>query len=356
MSRAPRQWSLPGPSAFVHTVAKIANDDGVAAVIAPPHCLPLLAAALEAVLNQPWLPAIQARSDEPPLGALSRAFEIDARSASAVPINPAAEGKAAVVEGLDATSWARWETTLRAWAAGCRQRPRFGAVLVAIVAPDCENAIKAVGVQSLPWRGVIGSRDAMLWALDRVPAEIEPLLGRLAVETAVALAGWDLDAIAKLVETFTTASRRMFDVPLAMVDSGRTASWSEGTADLLDGVEFPLLSLCGRDEVVRRVWRAQTTVLFGWLETERSDFLKRHARAILESARRMRLPTADLDALEWAEIARLMKAAYTARDRRAELAEEAREARNALAHLEPINYARFARIRSLASDDRSKGG
>jgi hypothetical protein len=93
--------------------------------------------------------------------------------------------------------------------------------------------------------------------------------------------------------------------------------------------------------------------LFGWLETERSDFLALHRRDILDSANRGQVLIADLDALEWAEIARLMKAAVSIRDRRAELADEARAARNALAHLKPIDYAHFARIRSLARDDRS---
>jgi hypothetical protein len=195
----------------------------------------------------------------------------------------------------------------------------------------------------------------MLWALDRVPATLDPLLGRLAVETAVALAGWDLDAIARLVENFATSPRRMFDIPPSRADSARRACWPEGTADLLDGIEFPLLSFCDQDEAARRVWRAQTTVLFGWLETERSDFLERHRRALFERAGRARVPTGDLDAFEWAEIARLIKTEYAAHDRRVELADEARAARNALAHLKPIDYAHFARIRLLAHDDRSKG-
>jgi hypothetical protein len=318
-------------------------------------CLPQLDAALEAALCQPWLPTLNGQLDEPPLTALSRAFNLETHSASALPINRAAEGKAVFVDGLNASSWSRWETTLRAWAAGCARRPRFGAILLAIVTPDCESAIKAVGVRSLRWRNVIGSRDSILWALDRVPAELDPLLGRLAVETAVALAGWNLDAIGQFVATFATSPRRMFDIPSSSADNARKAAWTEGTMDLLDGVEFPLLSFCSRDEVTRRIWRAQTTVLFGWLETERSDFLARHRRAILESARRGQVPTADLDALEWTEIARLMKAAFSARDRRAELADEARAARNALAHLQPIDYVHFARIRSLARDDRGNG-
>ena len=124
--------------------------------------------------------------------------------------------------------------------------------------------------------------------------------------------------------------------------------------DMLDGVEFPLLSACSRDDATRRIWRAQTTVLFGWLEAERSEFLSRHRRTILESARRRGAPVADLDALEWSEIARLAKATFGARDRRTEFADEARAARNALAHLKPIHYEQFARSRSFSRSDRGK--
>ena len=109
MSRAPRQWSLPGPTAFVRAVAQIANDDGIAAVIAPPHCLPQLDAALEGALCQPWLPTLNAQLDEPPLTALSRALDVDTLSASALPTDRVAEGKAVVVEGLDPRSWSRWK-------------------------------------------------------------------------------------------------------------------------------------------------------------------------------------------------------------------------------------------------------
>jgi hypothetical protein len=51
-----------------------------------------------------------------------------------------------------------------------------------------------------------------------------------------------------------------------------------------------------------------------------------------------------------------MKVMFAVHDRRVQLAAEARTVRNALAHLKPIEYARFARIRALARDDRGKGG
>ncbi|QGM99984.1 hypothetical protein [Methylocystis parvus] len=194
----------------------------------------------------------------------------------------------------------------------------------------------------------------MSWALDGVPSALDPLLGRLAVETAVQLAGWDLESVARFVESFATAPRRMFDISQSPSDGTRAASWALGTSDLFDGVVFSTLDCCGREEIARRIWRAQVTVLFGWLESERSGFVRRHRRALRECVSRSLL-TADLDSLEWAEIARLTKAAFAAGDRRVELADEARAVRNALAHLEPIDYSRFARIRSLTHADRGEG-
>jgi hypothetical protein len=216
--------------------------------------------------------------------------------------------------------------------------------------------INSAGLQSLPWKGVIGSRDAMLWALDRVPVTLDPLLGRLAVETAVSLAGWDIELAASFVEDFVATPRRMFDVSRIPSGAARAGRWVDGTFDMLDGVAFPALGCCCQEEVMRRFWRAQVTVLFGWLETERSLFVRRHNRALLECVRRLHPPAADLDAMEWAEISRLMKVAFAAGDRQVELANEARLARNALAHLQSIDYARFARIRSLARDNSSKRG
>src|ERR1019366_4744400 len=111
MSRAPRPWTLPGPAAFIRVVAQTANEKGVVVIVTPPHCLPGIDAAIEASLHQPWLPTLDAGSDEPPLAALSRAFEIDVRSAAALPIDRGTEGKVVVVTGLDDGSWPRWETT-----------------------------------------------------------------------------------------------------------------------------------------------------------------------------------------------------------------------------------------------------
>lgn len=354
MSRTPRQWLLNGPATFLREVAQIANENGVAVVVAPPHCPPQIDAALEAALHQPWLPSIDAKSDEPPLAGLSRAFEVEARSAAALPVDRAAEGKAAIVEGLDEASLQRRETTLRAWVGGCSRRQRFGAVLVVVITPACESAIKGIGVRVLPWRGVIGSRDAMSWALDGMPNALDPLLGRLAVETAVQLAGWDLDSVARLVESFATTPRRMFDFSQSFAEGLPMPSWSDGTSDLFDDVAFSKLGCCGREEIARRIWRAQVTVLFGWLESERNGFVRRHRRALLELVNRSRVLAADLDTLEWADIARLVKPAFVAGDRRVELADEARAVRNALAHLEPIDYPRFARIRLLTRGDRGE--
>src|SRR5262249_35388161 len=119
MIRAPRQWSLPGPSEFVRSVTQIANENGIVAVIAPPRFFPQLDAALENGFGQHWLPNLRANADEAPLTALSRGFNVEVRSAAKLPTDRAIEGRVLIVEGIDGTAWPRWETTLRAWCAAC---------------------------------------------------------------------------------------------------------------------------------------------------------------------------------------------------------------------------------------------
>ena len=119
MSLAPAHWELPGPSAFVANVIEHARAAGVVAVIAPRQCPDDLDLALKDRLGVFDLPIIDARDSAPPLDALSRAFNVELKSGRSLPSATEAEGGAAFLIGLDAVSASRWETTLRAYLAGC---------------------------------------------------------------------------------------------------------------------------------------------------------------------------------------------------------------------------------------------
>src|SRR5262249_37884450 len=139
MSVARSPWDLPGPAAFVTKVVEKAHDSGIVAVIAPAHCPSDLDAVFRDQLGVLDLPTIDAREGALPLQALSRAFNMELISARSLPSATEAEGRAAFVAGLDRVSAVQWETTLRAFLAGCRQRRRFGAMLLIGASPDCQS-------------------------------------------------------------------------------------------------------------------------------------------------------------------------------------------------------------------------
>jgi hypothetical protein len=211
MSLAPAHWELPGPSAFVVDIVEEARATGIVAVVTPRHCPSDLDAALKDRLGVFDLPIIDARHETPPLEALSSAFDVELKSAGSLPSSAEAEGRAAFVIELEAASVSRWETTVRAYLAGCGTRPRFGATLILGASPDCQSALRGMGVGCLPWRNVIGFRDALLWALrDRKIAD--PMLGRLAAETAVCLAGWELEEVSRQMQRLHSI-RAIFEIP-----------------------------------------------------------------------------------------------------------------------------------------------
>ena len=269
MSVTPAHWELPGPSSFITCAVERVRAAGIHAIITPPHCPDGLGAALMDKLGIFDLPTIDARSSAPPLQALSQAFEIQLKSARTLALEPQAEGRAALVAGLDAATTPRWETTLRAYLAGCHARPRFGALVIIAAAPDCQSVLRGMGVTCQPWRNAIGFRDALLWAL-RDQALKDPLLGRLAAETAVSLAGWELEELSRQMYRMRNA-KMIFEAPSS--NEQAEASWAQGGIDDFDGVPFRRLASASAAEIKRRLWRAQVTVLFGWLEGLRSEFV-----------------------------------------------------------------------------------
>jgi hypothetical protein len=286
----------------------------------------------------------------PPLELLARAFNLELTSGRSLPSATEAEGRAAFLIGLDSVSASRWETTLRAYLAGCSARPRFGTALILGASPNCQSALHQMGVKCHPWRNAIGFRDALLWALrDRKIAD--PMLGRLAAETAVCLAGWELEEVTRQVQRLHSA-RAIFEIPAscgAQVDP----SWAQGQIDEFDGVPFKRLALCDPEEVARRMWRAQVTVLFGWIETLRGEFVQHH-QGWLRAARRADPTFVDTSELEWAELGRLARRSLPSADLRRRLAENTRAVRNALAHMQAVDFEMFHRLSQCIRQPRPR--
>jgi hypothetical protein len=344
MSPRPAPWDLPGPSAFVAKALEQVRGEGIIAFIIPKHCPSSLDAVLREQLGVFDLPIIDAREGTPPLEALSRAFDAELRSARSLPATPQADGRAAFVIGIDAVSAARWETTLRAYLAGCGARSRFGSMLILGASPDCQPLFRQMEIGCHPWVNVVGYRDAMLWALqDRIVED--PMLGRLAAETAVCLAGWELDEVSRQMQRLNSA-KAIFEIP-AFGESQNRPSWAQGEVDYFDGIAFKRLESCGADEVSLRIWRAQVTVLFGWLETLRSEFVQKNDGWLGKQDRGV-LRAIPLSELEWGDLGHLVRQSLPISDKRRRLAECARMMRNALAHREAVDFETFNRLRQFS--------
>jgi hypothetical protein len=134
----------------------------------------------------------------------------------------------------------------------------------------------------------------------------------------------------------------IFEIPASCGTQGNP-SWEQGQIDDFDGVEFKRLALCGAEEITRRMWRAQLTVLFGWLETLRGEFVQQH-QGWLRAAIHADPGSVDTSELEWADLGRLARQSLPSSDLRRRFAESARAMRNALAHMQAVEFEMFHRL------------
>jgi len=343
------QWDLTGPSAFVIKIAEQAEASGISAIIAPKHFPEGLEDAIKEKLALLDLPVIDARQNIPPLAALSYAFKVELKSGRSLPLMAEAEGYVAVVIGINASTLTAWETTLRAYQSGCKERPQYGPIIILKADPDCHETIEQMGIACHVWQDIIGYLDSLQWALQD-QKKADPMLGRLAVETAVCLAGWELEEVSRqMIRMDSTKS--IFDIP----DSNEECDdpiWEQGQIDKFDGVLFKRLALSDRKEISRRIWRAQVTVLFGWLETLREEFIRQN-HAWLREATQAGKSSIDISLQEWTEIGRLTRQILPEGDLRRRYSETASEMRNALAHTRIIEYKLYNRLIQCFSKPRA---
>ena len=123
--------------------------------------------------------------------------------------------------------------------------------------------------------------------------------------------------------------------------------------DDFDGVPFKRLALCDPEEVTRRMWRAQVTVLFGWLETLRGEFVQQNL-GWLRAATRADPRAVDTSELEWADLGRLARQSLPSGDLRRRFAEGARAMRNALAHMQAVDFEMFYRLSQCIRQPRPR--
>jgi hypothetical protein len=281
------------------------------------------------------LRTLEYRSDANPLDTLAEAFDLDLRSARSLVEDPRASGKAVLLTGLNAAGALIWDATMRAFSSGAAKRTAYAASVLVTASPAEAAVLKDTGASLHLWRGVVSRSDALLMALSALDHSGQPLLDRLAVETAVALRGWDLHGVVQEAGRRARSVAALFDVPNGGTGLPNQPQWENGLCDLFDGNAFVRLEACHPHELRRRIWRAQVSVLFGWLEEIRLAFVERVAPGL-------KIGSVDPSNWEWSELSQRLHGSAPGEER--DFAECCRRLRNRLAHRHPVAREDFTDV------------
>lgn len=367
-------WQLPGPEAFLEGVISDLRQGCSVIMCLPEHAAPGLLNAVDRRVREMDLCHIVevALSDstpaETPLSAIRRALDGPSRASTGdeareLAGDPACRGKLFWVDGLTEASWQCWLPFLEQYALVARaawevRLPRVVAVLrgrLAIKPPRGD-----VGLAVRTWRGIVGALDVLVLVTRLMPDDGAPSLDRrlriwIAAELASAdpvlaahLCRCELRELLNPLKTLTgfAEERRWTRLP-----ESSDERWAAGMADRIDGIHVihsAALVLNGRrDELERRIWRAQVAILFPLIEEQRARLLRsldRHLQVPFHT------PYGRIDSKHDLEIthirAQLMRSDAPIDEKR--LADNLVRIRNALAHLKIVDESLLSELASLS--------
>ena len=297
-------WGLPGPDRFLQRVADAANKPAGVVGLLLPRPEP-----------EGWLEAVRERLDEQ---ASSRPIVVDAsaglRGRSPVRLlataagletsglrvieqfldEPALADAVLIVHGAPAADWRDWSLFLRAFRADRLRLDLPGAPTILFAIPPSVppgDARAALGSAPLRWSGMVSRLDTRLFIEAIAGLPDDSLVGRVATETVIELAGWDRPLAVAM--TRLPMEKRL--EPLgelathAASYTGLTPNWANGLVDLWDGQphvhSLVLLAAGDRTTLNARLWSARVRAVFPFLNTVRMAFAARY-----EDALRARLP------------------------------------------------------------------
>lgn len=352
-------WSLPGPSAFVRSLAKDLRQ-GVNVVVGLPLWSPEgLAQAVAAELRDDdllsWRPlALDGQPQDDPLALVVRRYAPDVPERGLRdPVDLAGSnafcGTLVWVTGLEDRAWPAWRGLLERYADAVRRRAAEDRGLFCLVVSGLSP--KALPQQDVAlsvrlWRDAVTELDMLAWLHHLIGRRgtRSAMHRRLQLRHALELVAYDprlaWDAASQGLEILAAPVAWLAGVAATRGwTADRAACWEEGTCDTMEGQRLlhpALLAVTDGAEATLRslVWRAQVGVLFPFLEEERN-------RCLREYGSLLRVPhdtghgavIRDRRDLEIGHIHHQLRRAGVKELDRLRLL---REVRNALAHHEPL--------------------
>jgi len=321
-------WSLPAAQQFLSEVEPTIWQGG-AVICCDASTPPGLASRLVSYLRDTvTVERLDAAPGELPLAVLGEAC---GQAGASMP-KIVASGRCFLIEAqyLSPADLARWTHTLTDFAARSVQSDEGGAVIFI-------GEAEVPGLARLDWCKRLRRADAMIWAEYAVPSGNSEVMQRLAVDLAVELCGWRLDLVADLV------SQRQEDIldPMGWLQRHADEAIATPASFGLSPFACPLHLLAKGDlvELRRRIWTAQLSVLFPWIEAHRQRLIERHRKHLYLDEHLRALGVLAVEDIELGGLRRQLGRVLT-RDETDRLAALA-GMRNDLAHRKPISARDF---------------
>jgi hypothetical protein len=318
-------WQLPSAGEFLAEVeVMIWQGGGVICVDAamPPG----LAAEVERIMhNDMAVVRLDACAGEQPLTALCSASmcRVDLPGVASM------QNVLMIVDltGLDAPDARAWAIFMPRFH-DTRQALADGASLVALCLPEFE----CPKLPRLQMSGRIRRGDATIWAEFGAGTQRSGLLEHLAVSVAVELCGWRLDLIEDLV------NQRTEDILAPQGWLRRNLDLRSDFVPTFAGKSFAcpiaLLAAHNSAEIDHRLWKAQITTVFPWIEQQRLQFIDRYRKNLRIDAHSERLGVAQVEDLEFGALKWQLRS--VAARSHLELITAFAAMRNSLAHRKPV--------------------
>lgn len=354
-----RLWDLPGARRFVTSACELLRD-GSSVVVQFPGSVPegfdtAVAATLGNILDFGRLEATTL-----PLQDLAHRYAQHPQHIGRVQDlceDSGFRGRLVRLEGLDSETWPAWCAFLRAYAEMSRSRPLLGRSLFLVLlagSPPPEAPPADIGLACRPWDGLPDDVDLLLFATEQLrEREDNPLLRSLFATTISRVAGWDFDTAAVLVaqdyETIMDPRDLLREIAQ---HNGWTADtpldWRLGTASRTGSAHPARIALDNPStELQRRLWSAQLSVLFPWIESCRHETVSAHLYQVKRQMRAEGDNQSDPFALELGELLRLFGRRGANRQVRKSV-RLLRDSRNELAHRRHIPLPTVLELTALA--------
>ena len=324
-------WSVPAAAAFLD---EIESTHGLGLVIVRAD-LALPAGWDQALGDRLRARHLEFRAAEPrpgvaPAKVLAERLECLATLDAMVQPDLHSVSLLADIRALEGRLRAEWWTFLERFAIA-RSRAGTGAALIVYGAHPAEKLPS--NLSAVTWGDRVRRLDVALWSDMHAPEERAEPLASLASALALEMCSWRLDLVAEIVR----ASREHLIDPLTWLESRNEPPIEGkrrfGSAQM--ACPIALVRRGDRAELERRVWRAQLSALFPWIEDLRLGVVERHRKRLRLDDHLRALRVSDVSEIELGALAWQL-CSQVSREEAMQLESLAR-IRNSLAHRKPAS-------------------